>query len=376
MSMVRSLVEWLQANPAGSHLLRALARYTNRLGNQLAAAMAFFSILAIVPVLMFAFAAIGFTLTVLRPDLLGDVQIFIVDNLAAGPVQDQILILLGQYLLNWRRVGILATVVALFMGSSWVANLKSVLRGMGGPSFDMVQARKRWHEPLINVGLLFALLVLVATTFAATVVGTQLGGTLVDWLVDWLQLSRLGVETSAGMVRVISLAFSLVGATLLFWLMYRFLSYERPPVVALRRGSIGAGVCFVVLQTAANWFTGLLSLGRATQLFGPVIVAMLFINFFANLILFWAAWIATANQPAVARRHSPGDEILRNQEKTRTVNDHWASADAEVEERLQADRSASHRRVRLPSLDKRRPTRSSPLDDSGDDPVGRQDTRQ
>lgn len=133
MSSVHSLLEWLQASPAGSHLLRAYVRYMNRLGNQLSAAMAFFTILAIVPVLMFAFAAVGFTLTVLRPDLLGVVQIFLVDNLSAGPLQDQILILLSQYLLNWRNVGILAIGIALVVGTSWVANLKGVIRGWAGP---------------------------------------------------------------------------------------------------------------------------------------------------------------------------------------------------------------------------------------------------
>ncbi|WP_341728286.1 YhjD/YihY/BrkB family envelope integrity protein [Brooklawnia sp.] len=367
MSFVRSLVEWLQASPVGSHLLRSFFRYLNRLGNQLSAAMAFFTVLALVPVLMFAFAAVGFTLTVLRPDLLGAVQIFIVDNLSAGPVQDQILILLGQYLLNWRRVSILATVVALVVGTSWVANLKGVIRGMGRPSFDMMQVRRPWQEPLINMGLLLVILVLVATTFAATVVGTQLAGTIVGWL----HVSSLEVDISSGMLRLISLSFSLAGATLLFWLMYRFLPDERPPSVALRRGSVGAAVCFVVLQTAASWITGLLSLGRATQLFGPVIVAMLFINFFANLILFWAAWIATSNQPAVARRHSPGDEILRNRENVQTVTDHWRVADAQVEAQLEADRSASHPGVRLPHLNKRRPTVARVR--RGASPVGRRD---
>ena len=38
---------------------------------------------------------------------------------------------------------------------------------------------------------------------------------------------------------------------------------------------------------------------QAASIFGPVIVLMLFFNIFAQLILFVAAWIATANQEAV-----------------------------------------------------------------------------
>ena len=46
---------------------------------------------------------------------------------------------------------------------------------------------------------------------------------------------------------------------------------------------------------------------KAAQLFGPVIVLMLFFNLFAQLILFVAAWIATADHEAI----STGEEKVR-----------------------------------------------------------------
>ncbi|MGA7828751.1 MAG: hypothetical protein WCA04_13880 [Geobacteraceae bacterium] len=60
----------LQQVPAVAHVLRMITRYATRLGNQFAGAITYFSLLAMVPILMFAFSACGFTLTVLRPDLL------------------------------------------------------------------------------------------------------------------------------------------------------------------------------------------------------------------------------------------------------------------------------------------------------------------
>ena len=51
--------EWLirlRNRPQIAHLLRAVARYNERLGSQFAAAMTYFSVLALVPVLMFAFS--------------------------------------------------------------------------------------------------------------------------------------------------------------------------------------------------------------------------------------------------------------------------------------------------------------------------------
>ena len=65
------------------------------------------------------------------------------------------------------------------------------------------------------------------------------------------------------------------------------------------------------------------------------------------------------------------DEILRNRENVQTVTDHWRVADAQVEAQLEADRSASHPGVRLPHLNKRRPTVARVR--RGASPVGRRD---
>lgn len=271
----------------------------------MAAAMAFFSILAMVPVLMFVFAGVGFALTVIRPDLLGEVQIFVVDNLSAGPLQDQVLILLSAYLFDWRRLGTVAAIAGLAIGSTWVANLKGVIRGMVRPDFDEVHLK---HHPvveqIINFGLLLVMVVLMLVTFAANVTGTWLSGTI---------LRLMGVqnpEIFAVLVGAASFGLALTTSTMLFWLMYRFFPVEKPEHVPLRRGSLGAAICFVLLQTGASAVTGLFSLGRAVQVFGPIIVAMLFLDLFAAVALFWAAWIATWDQPALSGFLSPGDSIL------------------------------------------------------------------
>ncbi len=334
----------MRNSATGSHLVRATKRYFSRFGNQLAGAIAFFSILALVPVLMFAFSAVGLTLTVIRPELMDEVQIFIIDNLNAGPLQDQVLMLLAEYLYHWRRVGLFALVVALIIGSTWVANLKGAIRGMGRPDFDMVHRRHSvLLEPAFNIVILLVFMALMAVTFTGTVIATQLVGQIVDWL-------RLGnVYISRGLLRGASLTISLLGAFGMFWLLYRFLPDERSSARALVRGSLGAAGSFVLLQAGASFLTGLLSLGRATQVFGPVIVAMLFINFFAQLILFWAAWIATDNQPAVARRYSPADVILREQESTVLVDHHWELAEADQQRRRKPPRKVSQAEVVTPA---------------------------
>ena len=64
-SVVKRVMAWAWV----THLLRAIDRFSSRLGNQLAAAITYFSVLAIVPVLMIAFSILGLTIEVLRPDL-------------------------------------------------------------------------------------------------------------------------------------------------------------------------------------------------------------------------------------------------------------------------------------------------------------------
>ncbi len=52
-----------------AHLLRAVQRFGTAARLPVRAAITYFSVLALVPILMLAFAILGFVLTVLRPDL-------------------------------------------------------------------------------------------------------------------------------------------------------------------------------------------------------------------------------------------------------------------------------------------------------------------
>ena len=287
-----------------SHLWRTFDRYFNRLGNQLAASIAFFTILAVVPLIMFAFSALGFTLTVIRPQWLAIVQIQIVEHIYAGPLQDQILVLVSKYLYDWQSVGLIALAMSLFIGASWVANLKCAIRGMSRPDANISQPTHNIVlEFIINTGLVFVMIMLAAVTFITTTIGTQ----LVEHLVDLLKVSN--VHISASLLRVSSFGVSLICATLLFYLIYRFLPEVPLNPRAVRRGSFGAAFMFVILQAGAGLLTRFFALGRAAQVLGPVIIVMILINLIAQLTLGWMAWIATWDQPAIAGKNSDIDHI-------------------------------------------------------------------
>jgi membrane protein len=63
-----------------------------------------------------------------------------------------------------------------------------------------------------------------------------------------------------------------------------------------------------VLQYGTTLLVNAFSGNQAAAIFGPVIVVMLFFNLFAQLILFIAAWIATADGPAF---RPPDEGVVR-----------------------------------------------------------------
>lgn len=317
----------LGTRPGLAHLVRATNRYFNRLGNQMAASIAFGTMLAVVPLIMFAFSAFGFTLTVIKPEWRGYLQKLIVDNIHAGPLQDTLLVQISYYLYSWRSVGVIAIVIALVIGSLWVGNLKVTIRAMTRPDFNVYQPPHNVvGEFIINMGLVFVVIIVGLLTLIATTIGTQLASLVIGLFpVD-------NVQISAGTVRFTSFTVSLLCATGLYYLMYRFFPEVPMRSSALVRGSFGAGIMLVVMQAGAGLLARFFALGKAAQVLGPVIVVMIFMNLIAQMTLFWAGWIATANQPGVAGRYSRSDESLRDSLDTILAADHWTWADQEKDE--------------------------------------------
>lgn len=67
MSSVVTKAKRLADKPWIKHLLRASQRFSGRLGSQFGAAITYFSVLAVFPILLFAFSLVGLVLTVVYP---------------------------------------------------------------------------------------------------------------------------------------------------------------------------------------------------------------------------------------------------------------------------------------------------------------------
>jgi membrane protein len=292
--------DWLirmRNRPQIAHLERTIARFNERLGSQFAAAITYFSVLALVPVLMFAFSILGFVLVELRPDLIEQV-VNQVSGLLGGfdeTTSSKLVGLIDNALRNYTAVGIVGLLSAAYSGAGWIGNVRKAVRAQWRSDFDEAEPKVNIAKlTVINLGILLGTLVLVAITFALASVSTGLAGTILGALglddVGWL----------AWLIRAAPVLVSIGTGWLLFMFWYTTLPSKRMPWSAVRRGALIGSVGLAVLQYLTGFLIGTFSGNVAASIFGPIIAVMLFFNLFSMLILLVAAWIATSAQPVPA----------------------------------------------------------------------------
>jgi len=296
MVAVPESVERLQQRPWIAHIIRAVERYLGRLGSQFAAATAYFSVLALVPVLMMAFSITGLVLTVVQPGLLDNVADAVADALggAEPATRAKVLDLVNNALSQFWTIGIIGLVVALYTGAKWMGHLKNAVRTQWRPGFDLRPEKINIvSKTLGNLVLLLGLLVGMAVMFGLTSLSTSLANTVVGWLglsdQPWI----------APLLRVSSIVISIGAGWLIFMYLYSVLPETREPWSVVRRGALLGSIALFALQFVAGYLISAFRGNPAALIFGPVIVVMLFVNLFAQLVLFIAAWIATAKHEAV-----------------------------------------------------------------------------
>jgi membrane protein len=175
-----------------------------------------------------------------------------------------------------------------------MGHLKNAVRTQWRPGFDL-QPQKinivvRW---LGNLLLLVGLLLGLALTFGLSSLSTSLADAV---------LGLLGLDDqawTAPLLRISSAAFSIGAGWLIFMYLYTVLPETREPWRVVRRGALLGSIALAALQYVAGFLITAFQGNPAAAIFGPVIVLMLFFNIFAQLILFIAAWIATAQHDAV-----------------------------------------------------------------------------
>jgi membrane protein len=278
---LRERHEWLD------HLVRAGGRYTERHGDHYAAAITYFSVLAMFPLLMVGFA--GAALFLRRNQ---EILILIRSKITAaapGGLSETLNDVIASAISSAGTVGVVGLAVALYSGLGWMSNLREALSEQWGqrePAPKLL--RKLLVDLLALLGLGFALLVSFAVAAA---------GGLAQHIVDWMDLRTLTwltplIHLTAGVVGL------LANALVLLWVLARL---PREPVTlrsagkAAMAGSVGL---LAINQVMVAYLRGVTD-SPTGALFGPVLGLMVFIFTVSRFLLFLTAWAATAKENAV-----------------------------------------------------------------------------
>ena len=294
---MKERIQTILAHPVAQHLQRAITRFTERKGGLLAAAITYFSVLSLVPILMLFFAGFGFVMTVFLSDLLDDVKSSVLGALGGGQIADAVAPMIDKALSNWASIEVVAAVFALgiWSGTAWVGNLRSAVQVMWleDPVAD-APSRNPVVEFAANLGVL---LLFLLATFATVVVSTVATLFNAD-LLGWLGLS--GIPGLGVLFGALGLIITTLCSTGLFCFLFRVLPGQRAPRRYLLRGSLVAGIGLTALQSLAGLVAKLFSGNVSAAVFGPAIIVMLFFNLYATITMLVAAWIGTAAETAPA----------------------------------------------------------------------------
>jgi membrane protein len=278
LEQLRTRYPWLD------HLVRAGARYTDHHGDHYAAAITFFSILSMVPLLMIAFAVAGYVLF-FNPSLLDQIRQAI--NAALPPnLAATINPIIDQAIAQRNTVAGFGLLTALYSGIGWMTNLRDALSEQWAQSPEPPALPKRL---LFDLVALFGLGIALVGSFAITGLASGFAATVLDFVglgdQGWAQflLGLLGV------------VLGLVANFLVFlWVIARLPRQHTPIRSAVKAALLGA-VGFEILKQIMTFYLSAVTNSPSGAVFGSLLGLLVFVNFVSRFILFVTAWAATAS---------------------------------------------------------------------------------
>lgn len=270
--------------PFVDHLAQAGGRFQADAGNQLAAAVTYFSFLSLFPVLLLALSVFGFVLKN-HPDLQAKLLANVSSVLPGGGAE--VTRSINGAVSSRAATGIVGLVGLLYSGLGWVDNLRTAVRTV-------------WHQN-VSAGNFFAtkgkdLLILLGLglTLGVSVAITGIGTAATTFLIDLVGLSHffgVGVLT-----KVITVALA-IGADVLVFL-WLFLRLPKVPAPRNRvvRGALFAAVGFEILKLVGTFYIARVTKNATATYgaFGVVIGILVWMNLVARFVVFAAVWTVTA----------------------------------------------------------------------------------
>jgi membrane protein len=275
-----------ERRPWLDHLVRAYQRYKQTNGDHLAAAVTYFSFLAIFPLVLLAVSVAAFVLS-RQPDQIEEIKQVIVDNVP-GSLGAQLAESVDSIISNRGAIGVVGLVGVAYAGLGWIGNLRTAVQ--------LVWSSEQVEESFVKAKL-GDLLVLVGLGAGILVsIGLTAGGTAAaDSLVRLAGLE--GVIGMGTLVTVVGILLGLAADTLIFaWLFVRL---PRRPVryrTALR-GALFAAVGYEALKIVATFYLKQVASSPTYGPFAGAVGLLIWIDLVSRFLLIAAAWTATGQQP-------------------------------------------------------------------------------
>ena len=267
------------------HVMRAQDRYQKSKGDFYAAGITYYTIFALFPLLMVAFAAVGFTLAS-RPDTMADIQNRI-KSVVSGDLGQQLVNLIDSAIDSRTSVGLIGLATAAWVGLSWMNNLREALSQM----WDQRDGEKGFvRTKLSDLLALLSAFAAIAVTVALTALGDA---SVLSSVLGWF-----GVQDFPGLgfgLRVVAIVVSVLVSWLLFTWMIARLPRESISFRSSVRAGLLAAVGFEIFKQGASIYLRSVVHGPAGATFGPVLGLMVFAYITARLVLFATAWAATSS---------------------------------------------------------------------------------
>lgn len=281
LAELRKRHEWLD------HLVRAGGRYTERHGDHYAAAITYFSVLALFPLLMVGFAG-GALFLRNNPELIALIQSKVAEA-APGDLATTLNGVMDSAIKSAGTVGVIGLGVALYSGLGWMGNLREALSEQWGQRDDPPTLVRKL---LVDLGALLGLGLALLVSFGVTAAGG-----LAPKIVEWLGLDDVGWLSP--LIRLTAVVVGLLAnALVLLWVLARL---PREPVTLRSAGkaALAGAVGFLILSQVMVAYLGGVTNSPTGALFGPVLGLMVYIFTVSRFLLFLTAWAATARENEV-----------------------------------------------------------------------------
>jgi membrane protein len=264
------------------HLVSAWNLLERNHGSQYAAAISYFSFLALFPLLLLAVSITGFVLHS-HPTVEHDLFARLAREIP-GQFGDTVRSSLRTAIDQRAGVGVIGLVGVLFTGLGWIGHLRGAIDGVWGrPAAETNFLKSRVVNLFVLAGLGLGIVVSLGLTAAGT--------SLTDQILRALGLADL--PGSHVVLKLLGIAIAVAGDMVIFWwLLIRLPHMDVPARIALK-GALLASGGFEVLKIIGTYTIAHTANSPTAGPFAGIIAVLIWIQLVARFMLLACAWTAT-----------------------------------------------------------------------------------